>query len=297
MARSPERSFFLAADRSREQLERDYATRNSVPSVPALIADWQVRTAEAKRSHGGYLEDGLAYGAHPRERIDLYRAPGAVDGPVLVFIHGGFWQAVSREESGLIAPNWTKLGVNVAVLDYALAPEVSLTTITEQALRGLNWLSGQAARLRLDASRIVVAGHSAGGQLAAMSRVSQTSAMHLAGLVLISGVYDLAHIARSYVNDVVKMSDDEVQALSPAYHWPKSAVPIFVTFAEHDPLGFHEQSRALSWAWREHGCDQGAVMIPERNHFSILDDFADPRSVIGAAARRMIGPIAAPTPP
>jgi arylformamidase len=288
MERAPERSHFLAAARSRERLDRDYTTRTTVPSFPAIIADWTARTADAKCSHAGHLEDGLAYGPHPRERIDLYRAPNSVDGPVLVFIHGGFWQAVSRDESGLIAPGWTSGGVNVAVLDYALAPEVSVTTITQQVLRGLDWLSAEAPRLRLDPRRIVVAGHSVGAHLAAMSRIVTSSAIRPAGLMLISGVFDLAPIARCYVNDTVRLTDDEMAALSPAWHWPKSAIPTFVAFAEHDPLGFHEQSRALAWAWREHGCNTGTVMLPDRNHFSILEDLGDPKSVIGAAVTRML---------
>jgi arylformamidase len=284
----PERSFFLAAPRAREDLDRDYRAARFVPSLPNIVADWQARTKEAKRRHAAWLENGLSYGPHERERIDLYRAQGGAGGPVLVFIHGGFWSAVSREESGFIVPAWTAAGVNVAVLDYALAPEVTLNTITTQALRGLAWLSREAPALGLDPKRIVVAGHSAGGQLAAMSQV-EVPGTEIAGLALVSGVFDLAPISGCYVNDTVHMTETEVQSLSPAYHWPRRAIPTLVTVGEHEPLGFHEQSRALAWAWRAQGCDTGVLMLPGRNHFSILDDLADRASVIGKAILRMLG--------
>jgi arylformamidase len=287
MTSRPERSFFLSTPRAREDLDRDYRAARFVPSLPDIVADWRAKTEEAKRCHAARLEDGLSYGPHERERIDLYRAQDGAGGPVLVFIHGGFWSAVSREESGFIVSAWTKAGVNVAVLDYALAPEVTLTTITTQALRGLAWLSREAAALGLDPKRIVVTGHSAGGHLAAMSQV-EVPGTDIAGLALISGVFDLAPISGCYVNDTVRMTESEVQSLSPAYHWPRRTIPMLVTVGEHEPLGFHEQSRALAWAWRGQGC-AGVLMLPGRNHFSILDDLADPESVIGKAIRRMLG--------
>jgi len=283
-----DRSWFLSQPRSREALDRDYRTAPFVASVPDILADWRARTIAAKHEHPGRLDDGIAYGPHPRERIDFYRPDTSGKAPLLVFIHGGFWSATSREEYGFIATPWTRLGINVAVLDYALAPEVTLTTITEQALRGLAFLHAAADRLGARADRIVVAGHSAGAHLAAMSQVADAPRTPIAGLVLISGVFDLRPIAACYVGDTVRITDNEVRTLSPAWRKPGSSVPTQVVVGENEPLGFHEQSRALSWAWRDNGCDSGMILLPDRTHFSILDDLADPDTLIGRAIRRMV---------
>ena len=280
----PERSHFLSAPRSREALDRDYSPSRFVPSLPAVIADWATRTTAAREAAGPV--ELLAYGAHPRETIDFYRAatPG---GPLLVFIHGGFWKALSRDESGFVAPRWTAAGVNVAVLDYVLAPEATLDAITAQAAAGLRWLVDHAALLGFDAARVVVAGHSAGAHLAAMAALPGT-APPLAGLALVSGVFDLAPITGCYVNEVLGLDAEAARRLSPALMLPARPLPVLVAVGEEEPVAFQEQSRALAWSWRGHGCEGGVMLLPGHNHFSILDDLADPAAPLGQAVARML---------
>src|SRR6202012_48824 len=109
------------------------------------------------------------------------------------------WKAISRDESGFIAPRWQKAGVHVAVLDYTLAPEVSLSEIVEQMTRALRYIISRSSSLGFDPPRIVIAGHSAGGQLAAVSQCVP-EAPRVCGLALLSGVFELAPVQGSYVN-------------------------------------------------------------------------------------------------
>jgi arylformamidase len=173
------------------------------------------------------------------------------------------------------------------VLDYVLAPEATLTEITNQVTAGLHRLATEAPVLGLDARRMVVAGHSAGAHLAAMA-VLAPRPPPVAGLALVSGVFDLAPVAGSYVNEKVRMTAEEAARLSPALRLPPAPLPVLVTVGEDEPLGFHEQSRALAWAWRGHGCADGVMLLPGLNHFSILDALGEPGSALGRAVARML---------
>ena len=278
------RSIFLAAERSREELDADYGPTRFVASPAAVYEDWAARTRQAREeSVSGTYRDGISYGPHPRETFDFYDC-GKRGAPLLIFIHGGFWRAMSRHESGLVAPHWRAAGVHVAVLDYALAPEVTLSEIVAQTRRGIARICAEAAHLGADPARIVVAGHSAGGHLAAITQCMDDAAP-VRGLALLSGVFELAPVQGSYVNDIVSITDDEVRALSPLRHAPKRPLPLVVAVGEREPIAFHEQSRALAWNWREHGCAVDFQLVSRRNHFDLLDDFAQPQSVLGMAVR------------
>ena len=277
------RSSFLAAERSREELDVDYGPTRFVASPAAVYEDWATRTRQAREERvGGAYRDGIPYGPHPREAFDFYDC-GIAGAPLLVFVHGGFWRAMSRHESGLVAPHWRAAGVHVAVLDYALAPEVPLSEIVAQTRRGIARICAEAANLGADPTRIVVAGHSAGGHLAAIVQCMDDTPVR--GLALLSGVFELAPVQGCYVNDIVAITDDEVRDLSPLRHAPRRPLPLVVAVGEREPIAFHEQSRALAWAWREQGCAVDFHLVSRRNHFDLLDDFAQPTSVLGSAVR------------
>ena len=282
-------SLFFATPRSRTELDADYSPSRFIDNLGKVIDDWRNRTATSQAAHAGRLSADLAYGPHPRERFDLYRSE-ARHAPLLVFIHGGFWRAVSKDESGFIADAWTQQGVHVAVMDYALAPEVTLSTIVDQIRRGLAWLQAEAPRLGFDASRMVISGHSAGAQLAAMSRIATPSVpvISVAGLVLVSGVFELAPLSGCYVNDALNMTETEISTLSPVRLRPATPRPIVMAVGENEPVAFHEQTRHFAWTWRDHGPVREPLLVPRRNHFDILDDLADPRSELGRKVSQLL---------
>ena len=280
-------SSFLVAARSRAELDQDYAPSRFVASLPAVIGDWGSRTAAAKAEAGAHLREGLACGPHPRQRVDYYACDDKA-APLLVFLHGGFWQAVSKDESGFVAPAWRQAGVNVAVMDYALAPECTLPQIVAQVNQGLRWLLAQADALGFDPARVVLAGHSAGAHLAAMAWLDG-AAPGLAGLALLSGVFELEPVRQSYVNDKVGMTAADAASLSPLRHHP-APLPILVAVGEHEPVAFQEQGRALFTAWGAAGCPAAWQLVPRRNHFDLLDDAGDPASVLGQGIARLLGP-------
>ncbi|HVV95125.1 MAG TPA: alpha/beta hydrolase [Hyphomicrobiales bacterium] len=257
----------------------------------AAIAGWGTRTAEARNAHAGRFET-LHYGDHPRMAIDLYRvADGTAPRPLVVFIHGGFWKAVSAAESGFVVGGWTRRGVDVAVLDYVLAPEATLPEIVAQVRAGLAFIAGRAPALSIDPGRIVLVGHSVGAQLAAMSQcgVPEGAALPARGLVLVSGVFALEPVRHSYVNDTVRMTADDAGAFSPVRFCPARPLPLVVAVGEREPIAFHEQSRLFAWTWREAGCPVDFLLMPGRQHFDMLDLVADPFSPLGQGIARLLG--------
>ncbi|MBM2805484.1 MAG: esterase [Deltaproteobacteria bacterium] len=103
-----------------DEMEYQYNPRESVPEYPELA---KVRAAQAKKvreSAKSWLN--VPYGDSPREMLDIYAAdkPG---GPVLIYIHGGYWRSGSKEDNCNFVPTFTKRGATVVLVEYDLCPQ------------------------------------------------------------------------------------------------------------------------------------------------------------------------------
>src|SRR6516165_3336282 len=150
----------------RAQLDAAYNNSAAVPERDAIVAGWAARSARVRRENTGYLD--LAYGESPRERLDLFLATDP-DAPTLAFIHGGYWQMNDKESFIFFAEGLLPLGINLAVIEYTLAPMARLERIIAGVRRSVRWLAEHLAEYGADPSRLYGAGHSAGGHLTAMT--------------------------------------------------------------------------------------------------------------------------------
>ena len=191
---------------------------------------------------------------------------------LLVFIHGGYWQELSKNESAFLAPVWCDIGIAHAVVGYTLAPQASLHQIVAECVSAITWLQAHAGELGFDARRIVVAGSSAGAYLAAACARAATHP--LAGVVLVSGIYDLAPLLDTSINAALGLQPADVPLLN-LRAADIAKTPVVVAWGEVETSEFKRQSRELARDIQA-CCGACAVFeIPGRNHFDVVHALAD----------------------
>jgi arylformamidase len=269
-------------------LEREYNLRVRHPERDAVYRDFDARSA-AYRARAACRLD-LRYGDGPRCTLDWYApsAPAAAP-PLLVFIHGGYWRALDKRTFGFIAAPYNAAGIAVAALGYDLAPEATLTRIVEEAHAAHAWMANERA-LAFDRTRVVVAGHSAGGHLAAL--IAAASPAQLGGIAVraavpVSGVFDLEPLLETSVNLDVRMSVEEARRLSPVRREAYAARRFLVAVGALETDGFIAQSRRFAEHARAMGAIVHDMLVPGRTHFDVLEDLADPDAGLCREALRL----------
>jgi arylformamidase len=252
--------------------------RAAVPDHPEIIRRWQAESAKARGSEAGLLD--LAFGSAPMERLDFFPAeqPGA---PLLVFIHGGYWRSLDKSDFTFIVPAYRRAGFSVALTNYTLAPQASVEEITRQQLRALAWLYRRSARLDFDRDRMVIAGHSAGGHLAAMMMAAHWNVFGtdlpsdlIKGGILMSGLYDLEPVRHAeFINTDLKLDKSSALRLSPGWMPQPNSVPFITAVGDLESDEFKRQTALIASQWR-HGFER-EVPLQQENHFTICDCFGD----------------------
>ncbi len=263
-------------------LERMYNNRQRVPDHGDYFARWAAESALVRRSLPCQLD--VRYGDGAGETLDAFAAERPRS-PIVVFIHGGYWKAMDKSQHSFVVPALRDLGAAVVVPNYALAPKVGIPDITLQMVRAVAWSWRHARTLGGDARRIVVMGHSAGGQLAAMmlacawNRFEPALPPRLVRAALgISGLYDLQPLLHTpSLQEVLRLTPRQVQAASPA-RLPAPAHGRLISAVGGDESSeYLRLNRLIQQAWGRERVPVAAV-LPGLNHFSILDALATPRS-------------------
>ena len=263
-----------------EFVEREYNLRAAFPDHPQWFARWAADSESARARLEGHLN--LRYGSGPKQTIDLF--PAARPRGALLFIHGGYWRALDKSDHAFVAPPLVAEGIGVAVINYDLCPDVSIARIVDECREGVAWLMREGRRYGLPADRLVVAGHSAGGHLAAMlvatDWTARGSPSGLAGAVAISGVFDLEPLVQVSFNADLKLDAARARAVSPIHLRPRTAVPMLFAAGADETSEFIRQSWLLWERWPEcHSPKRhGPLFVPKRHHFSVLADLGDPAS-------------------
>jgi arylformamidase len=249
------------------ELARQMSPRAQVRDIGAMFAQWS-REGGAARARFGGLD--IAYGPHRDEILDLYRPTGAARAPLWVFIHGGYWQATTKDQYAQFCAPMVEAGFAVANIDYPLAPETPLRDIVAHVRAALRFLAREADALGLDPTRIHVAGHSAGGHLAAVM-AADADAPPLASAHILSGVCDVESVFHIPMGRVLGLRDFvEAHALSPLRMRPRAGVRIAVAVGGAESDEFKRQAQEISQAWGA----PAPLVAPGAHHFSLLDGFA-----------------------
>ena len=252
----------------RVALDAAYNNSAAVTNSGELLADFQKRSDGVRAEHNRYLD--LRYGPAERNRIDYF--PAACPGPVLVFIHGGYWQMRAKENFSFLARGPLAHGIHVALVGYTLAPAIGLAGICDEVNAALSWVGSHAAGYGGDPDRVFVSGWSAGGHLTAMSLAHHA----VKGGLAISGIYDLTPIQLCYVNDKLELSDADVRSLSPLLQPTQSSKPLLITYGEAELPELQRQSTTYASARSAAGMPGRLESMPGHNHFTILEELASP---------------------
>jgi arylformamidase len=190
-------------------------------------------------------------------------------------VHGGWWQEGSIDDAGRAALAACEQGMLFVSIGYSLAPERSLAEIVAEVAVAIEAIAAAAPERGGDPCRMVIGGHSAGAHLAACMVTELAPAPvreHIAGLLLISGAYDLGPVAESYVNDAVQMSPAEAQRLSPANLMPLRDAPVHMHVGARESNEFLRQSNLLLERWSPALSDIQLNVPPDRDHFDVLEE-------------------------
>jgi arylformamidase len=277
---------------SRMTAKDPYRIRSFVPDFEAISAE----TAERSRrlAADAMMWSGSAYGPSARERIDILLPQRLRAGaPIHMFVHGGYWRSGEKSAHTCVAAPVLAVGGIAAIVEYDLMPGTRLATIVGQVRRAAAWLAGQATSLGADPARMTVSGHSAGAHLS--SFLAATGAQEggwtptpLVGLLLLSGIYDLADIPASFLRDEAKMTPAEAAAWTPLTARQHPGPKRIIALGAEETPPFHDQAARLHRLYRSQGIASDHVVLPGLNHMNVVLDLADPDRPLGQRLAAMV---------
>lgn len=273
------------------ELDRQYNSRGTVPDPGMYLREYTARTLAAKASLT--CHQGMAYGEDCNETLDIYPAaqPGA---PVMVFMHGGDWRALSKDDSGFAAPAFVTSGVTFVALDFTLVPAATLPGMGAQVRRALLWLSKNVAAFGADPARIHIVGHSSGANLVGQCLMTDwrkdfgADADLVKSAVMISGLGDLEPVRLSFRNQALHLTAAVVAQSSLLHQKPHTRCPLLVAVGANETEDYLRQSRELADYWRAQGNEATLMELPGRHHFDAVLEWADPASECFRASRAML---------
>lgn len=269
-----------------------YRIRSFVPDFDAISAEIAARSrAQAARS---MMWVGSPYGTGPRERMDILLPPNLLNGaPIHMFVHGGYWRSGDKADYTCVAAPVLAAGGIAAIVEYDLMPGTRLPVLVDQIRRAAAWLAAQAAGLGADPTRLTVSGHSAGAHLASYLAAtgpadSAPPKTLVAGLLLLSGIYDLSDIPGSFLKDEARMTPAEAVAWSPLASRQHHGSRRIVALGADETPPFHAQAAQLHRRFMATGIDSDLLLLPGLNHMNVVLDLADPDKPLGQALAGLV---------
>jgi arylformamidase len=264
--------------------EVEYNNRARVPENPEIMAGWARDAAAYRERHPPRL---IRYGSGARHVIDLFE--GGSDGPIVVFIHGGYWQALDGSSSSHLAAGLNAHGISVAIPSYDLCPDVSVEGIIGE----MRQATRELARL---GQPLVMSGHSAGGHLAACMLATDWRKFDpslpenlIVAAYTISGLFDLVPLVETSINRALRLDRATARAASPLFWRAPSHGSLDAVVGEREPSEYFRQSRTMVDTWGSAGPATRFGTVAGANHFTAIAPLADPLSPMVARLKQLAG--------
>jgi arylformamidase len=264
--------------------EVEYNNRARVPEHPALMTGW-ARDAAAYRELRA--PQAIRYGSGARHIIDFFEGDG--EGPIVVFIHGGYWLAFDGSSFSHCARGLNAHGVSVAVPSYDLCPDVSIGDIIVQ----MRIASRELARL---GRPLVMSGHSAGGHLAACMLATDWQAFDpvlpkqlVMAAYTISGLFDLVPLVETSINKALRLDQETAKAVSPLFWKAPTHGSLDAVVGGNESAEYFRQSRTIVEQWGRAGIPTRFGTVADANHFTAIAPLADPGSPMVVRLKQLAG--------
>jgi arylformamidase len=218
---------------------------------------------------------------------------------VLVFLHGGYWRGLDKADHSFVAPTFTQTGACVVVPNYALCPTVTVPQIVMQMVRALAWTWRHVSEYGGDPSRITVAGHSAGGHLAAMLLACQWQRWAadlpprlVRNALSISGLFELESIRRTpHLQADLRLTPAQARKASPAWLASPGVAAgrgqLYSVAGGDESQAFLLHNKLIRQAWGRRVVPVCEV-VPGLNHFSMLGALAQPGTRVNSLTAALL---------
>ncbi len=253
------------------------------PDFPKVVERWIARSAAHCEASGARMN--LAYGDGEREKVDFFSG-GDSNGPVVVYIHGGYWQRGDKNMYSFVSEAFIKHGVSVAVLNYNLTPSVRMGRMPGQISKCVAWCWHNAKGLGFSRDKLFVMGHSAGGHLTAMMMAtnwpdldSSLPADLVRGGIPISGLFELEPLVHTSLNEGPQMDIEEAISVSPIFIPPVTNAPQLVVVGGAETPEFFRQSDSYAYKFQTDKRQMERYDVPDMDHFDELERLAEDDSV------------------
>lgn len=260
---------------TQQETDREYDVETAVANFHDYINNY-IKASQLTRK---LLKNRttLAYGHTLMERLTVYPATNP-NAPVLVFVHGGYWKSGFGDDYDFVAMGLSLANFTVVIVNYDLAPHVTIPEIVRQVRSSVAWTAKNIDAYNGDPTRIFIAGHSAGGHLAAMATLTNWKEYGLSynvikGILAVSGLYDLEPVSQTFVEPALRITADHILSSSPIRLITTSAIPLIVAWGGNETTAFKKQSLNYLKAWQGAGNTGTSLVIDGANHFSILEGF------------------------
>ena len=285
-------SHYKGMNASTLEAEYNLTKRRGADSFAKVAEGWSQRSEAYRKTTNAQVD--IAYGDGARDKLDYFYS-GNPNGPLIMYIHGGYWQRGDKSMYSFIAEPFIKHGVSVAVVNYSLTPSVRMGEIPPQIRKAIAWCFHNSAELAFDKSQFHLSGHSAGGHLGAMMMATNWPAYDkqlpidlIRSALLISGVYELEPIVHTSLNEGPNMDIPEAIAESPSFIPLLTNAPQLIVYGGGETDEFHRQSIDYANKFRTAERTIELYEVPDVDHYDELDRLADDDSSFFAKALTLI---------
>ncbi len=283
-------------DYTQAELDAAYDQRVYAPNREEIVA-WY--GAEGTRVRARLeMRRSVQYGNGEDETLDIFPAKSGSEStfgaPVHIHIHGGRWTLFTKDEESFLAPTFVSAGAACVVPDFSNIPKVRIPEMVAQVKRAIAWTYRNAASFGGDPERIHLSSHSSGSHLAGVALLTDWEKEFglprdvVKSALLVSGMYDMRPVMLSARSSYVKLSDEEVLALSAILQPERAHTPLTLVYGEKETPEFRRQPKAYAEVLAAAGKPVKVIEVPGVNHFEILRQLGEPGSEVARLALGML---------